>query len=64
MPSNDTVDNSPGGTGLPSTGGHSPEVCELLLDAGGLFAAFSAVRAARAEVSASEGNRTDHAWGS
>ncbi|MGO2751140.1 MAG: hypothetical protein ACTIA6_13900 [Pseudoclavibacter sp.] len=49
MPSKDTFNSSPGDPqGLPSPGGYSPEVYDLLLDAGGRLAAFYAARAARA----------------
>lgn len=49
VPSKDTFNSSPGDPrGVPSTGGYSPEVYDLLLDAGGRLAAFYAAKAARA----------------
>ncbi|PPF33557.1 hypothetical protein C5E05_17105 [Pseudoclavibacter sp. AY1H1] len=49
VPRTTTFDSSPGDPrGVPSTGGYSPEVYDLLLDAGGRLAAFYAARAARA----------------
>ena len=49
MPRNETFDSSLGDPrGVPSAGGYSPEVYDLLLDAGGRLAAFYAARAARA----------------
>lgn len=49
MPSNETFNSSPSDPrGVPSAGGYSPEVYDLLLDAGGRLAAYYAARAARA----------------
>ncbi|WP_146080112.1 hypothetical protein [Pseudoclavibacter sp. RFBG4] len=51
MPRNETFDSSLGDPrGVPSAGGYSPEVYDLLLDAGGRLAAFYAARAARART--------------
>ncbi|WP_424467216.1 hypothetical protein [Pseudoclavibacter helvolus] len=57
MPSNDSFNRSPADPGgVPASGGYSPEVYDLLLDAGGRLAAFYAASASRAR-STPEQNR-------